>query len=262
MQLASAWERFRLQQSVTNARVDESAARLRSALLASVSHDLRTPLVSIIGSLSALKDIDAHLTAADRAALTQTALEESERLNRFVQNLLDMTRLSYGALTPRLASVSVREAVEESIRRLGGVLATRPVELKIDATLPPAWADRTLLEQVLVNLLDNAAKYSPVAEPLTVEAHADGGDIVVAVSDRGTGIPPEEADKVFDLFYRARQRDSVATGQGLGLPICRGFVDAMGGRIRALRGRDDRGTTMEVTLPAANAAATLAGETR
>jgi two-component system sensor histidine kinase KdpD len=142
------------------------------------------------------------------------------------------------------------------------MLASWSVELRIDAGLPSAWADRTLLEQVLVNLLDNAAKYSPASEPLRIEAHAAGSEIVLAVSDRGIGILADEADKVFDLFYRARQRDTAATGQGLGLPICRGFVEAMGGRIRALSRQDGDGTRMEVTLPVVSGATMMAGDVR
>lgn len=258
MQLASAWQRHRLQQAANDARLDQAASRLRSALLASVSHDLRTPLVSIIGSLSALRDPDVRLSPQDRATLTQTALAEAERLNRLVQNLLDMTRLSYGALQPRIEAISVAEAVDESLRRLESLYAERPVDVRVEPSLPCVRADRTLLQQVLVNLLDNAAKYSSGTEPVSIVARCADGQVLIAVTDRGPGIPSDVGDKVFDLFYRARQGGDTVSGHGLGLPICRGFVEAMQGRIETGPGPDSHGTTMTVSLPAVDAATTPA----
>lgn len=248
-QMAAAWERFRLQRVAADARVNKTTEGLRSALLASVSHDLRTPLVSIIGSLTALRDLSAALSPEACRELSTTALDEAERLNRLVQNLLDMTRLSYGALQPRLAAVDVGATVREAIRRLGTVLQGRSLEVRIAADLPDVRADATLLEQVFVNLLENAAKYSPTDSTFVVDARAEGDVVIARVIDRGPGIAPEDRHRVFDLFYRAQQRDTGVAGQGLGLPICKGFIEAMGGKLAAQPNADGPGTTMEVRLP-------------
>lgn len=249
-QLGLAWERLRLQQRATDARVEQISSQLRSALLASVSHDLRTPLVSIIGALTALQDLDARLSAEDRTGLARTALEEAQRLNRFVQNLLDMTRLSYGAFRPKRETVSVTEAIEEARRRLASALSGRDIQVQVSPQHLTVRADRTLLEQVLVNLLDNAAKYSAAGESVAIDAHVEEGRVVIMITDRGIGIAPEDRSRVFDVFYRARHRDHGVVGQGLGLPICRGFVEAMSGRIDAKAGPDGEGTSMCITLPA------------
>lgn len=250
-QLGTAWERLRLQRADVDARLHRETENLRSALLASVSHDLRTPLVSIIGSLSALRDLRASLSTEACAELSETALDEAERMNRTVQNLLDMTRLGYGALRPQLADVSIRAIVDEAIERLRSVLRGHAVNIDIPAGLPAVRADRTLLEQVFVNLLENAAKYSPEGAPLRVYADADDEHIRIGIVDEGPGIAPEDRIRVFDLFYRASQRDMAVSGQGLGLPICKGFVEAMGGTLEALPNEARRGTTMRVTLPRA-----------
>ncbi len=250
-QFGSAWERFRLQRAAADAQIEEASTRLRSMLLASVSHDLRTPLVSVIGSLTALRDLDARLSSIDRRELLQTALVEAQRLNRLVQNLLDMTRLGHGALQPRLRTVDVAEVVTEALRRLEGLYARRPVELQLEAGLGPVQADRTLLEQVLVNLLENAANYSRGDEPVTVSARQVEATVVIGITDRGPGIPAESRDRLFEPFQRGGRSDSGAAGHGLGLAICRGFVEAMHGSILARCGPAGSGTTIEVTLPAA-----------
>lgn len=250
-QLVTALERFRLQRVSADARVHREAEDLRSALLASVSHDLRTPLVSIIGSITALRDIEARLSSDDRSELLETALLEAERLNRFVQNLLDMTRLSYGALKPQLADVGPAEIVAAAIQRLGEPLRERTVEVALQDRLPAVRADRVLLEQVLVNLLDNAAKYSPPGSPISVGGAVVKDQVLLSVTDDGSGMSEGEREKVFDLFYRARQRDTAVSGSGLGLAICRGFVEAMGGSITARSRPDGTGTIMTVALPAA-----------
>jgi two-component system sensor histidine kinase KdpD len=252
-QFGAAWERFRLQRTAADARIEEASTRLRSMLLASVSHDLRTPLVSVIGSLTALRDLDARLSSIDRRELLQTALVEAQRLNRLVQNLLDMTRLGHGALQPRLRDVDVAETVTEALRRLEGLYVHRRVELQLEAGLGPVRADRTLLEQVLVNLLENAAKYSRYDEPVTIAARCVDDAVVVSVTDRGQGIPAELRDRLFEPFQRGGRGDSGDAGHGLGLAICRGFVEAMHGAILARPGPAGSGTTIEVTLPAAEA---------
>lgn len=249
-QLAAAWERFRLRQSTHDAQLQHATESLRSALLASVSHDLRTPLVSITGALTALRDLSLNMPAADRSQLLGAAIKEAERLNRLIQNLLDMTRLSHGALTLRMAPVDVRDAVSEAVSRLGDLLATREVQVHIPASLPPVRADRILLGQVLVNLMENAVKFSPDSSPIRIEAGALQGRIRLGVADQGAGIPSEQRHRVFDLFQRAEQGDTGVAGAGLGLSICKGFVEAMGGTIGAKEGPDGTGTQIDIELPA------------
>jgi two-component system, OmpR family, sensor histidine kinase KdpD len=249
-QLGAAWERFRLRQVTHDAQLQRATDSLRSALLASVSHDLRTPLVSITGALTALRDLPGDIPDADKAQLLGAAIREADRLNRLIQNLLDMTRLSHGALTLRLVAVDVRDAVGESMSRLGDALSAHQIEVDLPADLPPVRADRTLVGQVLINLIENAAKFSPDDAPIRIEASAAQGNVRIAVIDAGPGIPEHERARVFDLFYRAEQRDRGAPGVGLGLPICKGFVQAMGGTISAHAGRAQRGTAIEIVLPA------------
>jgi two-component system sensor histidine kinase KdpD len=248
-QVAVAIERTNLVTDIEEARLLTETERLRSALLSSVSHDLRTPLVSIIGSATGLASCDGALSNADRAQLVQTILEEGERLNRFVQNLLDMTRLCYGALQPNREWVDLREIVGRALKQMVRSLAPLKVEVQIPDGLPILYVDPVLLEQVLVNILDNAAKYSPPGGRIEIAAVQDGEQVSVRVSDEGPGIAPEARDTVFDVFYRVRAGHKQAAGTGLGLSICRGLIEAHGGRIEALPGPGGRGTTIAFWLP-------------
>jgi two-component system sensor histidine kinase KdpD len=250
-QLGAAWERFRLRQVAHDARLQRATDALRSALLASVSHDLRTPLVTITGSLTALRDLAANMPEADRRRLLDASVREAERLDRLIQNLLDMTRLSHGALRLRLTPVDVREAANDAIARLGAVLASHEIALAVPANLPAVHADATLLGQVLVNLLENAAKFAPPDTAVTVSARVEADRVRIAVADRGAGIAEAERARVFDLFYRAEQRDSGTAGSGLGLAIAKGFIEAMGGTIRATAADAGVGTAVEIELPIA-----------
>ena len=248
-QVAVAIERTNLVTDIEEARLLTETERLRSALLSSVSHDLRTPLVSIIGSATGLASCDGALSRADRAQLAQTILEESERLNRFVQNLLDMTRLGYGALQPNREWVDLREIVGRALKQMARLLGSLKVEVQIPENLPILYVDPVLIEQVLVNILDNAAKYSPPGGRIEIAASQEGARVNVTVSDEGPGIPPEARDTVFDVFYRVRAGDKQAAGTGLGLSICRGLIEAHGGQIEALPGPGGRGTTIAFWLP-------------
>ena len=249
-QLGGAWERFRLRQATHDAQLQQATQSLRSALLAAVSHDLRTPLVSVTGALTALRDLSDNISQADRARLLGSAIKEAERLNRLIQNLLDMTRLTHGALGLRLAAVDVRDAVSEAVTRAQGLLEAHEIAVDLPSDLPPIRADRTLLGQVLVNLLENASKFSPDQTPIRIRAGVVQDRVRLAVSDQGPGIPSEQRSRVFDLFQRADQRDGDVGGAGLGLAICKGFVEAMGGTISVLDSREASGTTIEIDLPA------------
>ena len=249
-QLGGAWERFRLRQATHDAQLQQATQSLRSALLAAVSHDLRTPLVSVTGALTALRDLSDSISPVDRTQLLGAAIKEAERLNRLIQNLLDMTRLTHGALGLRLAAVDVRDAVSESVTRAQDLLEAHEIVTDLPPELPAVRADRTLLGQILVNLLENASKFSPDQTPISIKASVVQDRVRIAVSDQGPGIPAAQRSRVFDLFQRADQRDGDIGGAGLGLAICKGFVEAMGGTIRVLDGREDSGTTIELELPA------------
>lgn len=214
-----------------------------------MSHDLRTPLVSIIGSAHSRLDTAVPLDAATRDTLAQTILDEAERLNRFVQNLLDMTRLGAGRVALNLDWNDLRELASDAVRGLSRVLAQHRVELDFDADWPLTRVDPILTRQVFVNLLDNAAKYAPPGTAVRVEGRRAGAQVRVRVIDEGPGIPAAGREVVFDPFYWVRDADQRVAGTGLGLSICRGLVSAHRGTIRSLAGPNGRGACLEVMLP-------------
>ncbi|MFG1480767.1 sensor histidine kinase KdpD [Xanthobacter sp. V4C-4] len=249
-QAALAVERVNLVGDLEQARLDAETDRLRSALLTSISHDLKTPLASIMGSAGTLRDFADALSGAARAELLTTIEEEAQRLNRFIANLLDMTRLESGAIAPRAAPHDVGEIVGTALRRAQPILKHHAVAVDIDRDLPLLRLDPVLFEQVLFNLLDNAAKYAPPGSKVEIRAGARDGEVVIEVRDEGPGIPEEERARVFDKFHRVHKEDRVRPGTGLGLAICRGFVEAMGGSIVAV-GRAGGGTAFVITFPTA-----------
>jgi two-component system sensor histidine kinase KdpD len=251
-QVAVAVERTNLASDIEEARLLTETEQLRSALLSSVSHDLRTPLVSILGSVTTLATVE-NLTDNSRKELVTTILDESERLNRFVQNLLDMTRLGYGALQPKREWYDLREITGRAMKQLSKGLENRNITTDVPASLPLVHIDPVLMEQVFVNILDNAIKYTQEGGQITVEAHPSDGELTVRVSDDGVGIPPEARNAVFDIFYRVRAKDSQIAGTGLGLSICRGIIEAHGGRITARDSPFAKGTTIEIMLPVGEA---------
>ncbi|XYD07999.1 sensor histidine kinase KdpD [Methylobacterium sp. NMS12] len=252
---ALAIERVRLVEDLDRAERAAETDRLRQALLTSISHDLRTPLASVLGAASTLRDLEAALPADAKAELLATIIEESERLNRFIANLLDMTRLEAGAVAPNLSAQDVAETVDTALRRTQKTLADHRVAVDVEADLPPLALDPVLFEQVLVNLLDNAAKYAPEGSTVTVRARRADDRVRIAVLDEGDGLPEADVERVFDKFYRVRKGDRVRAGTGLGLAISRGFVEAMGGTVTA-ENRPDRGGacfTVSLPVPARNA---------
>ncbi|WP_029007444.1 sensor histidine kinase [Azospirillum halopraeferens] len=248
-QAALAIERTTLVSDIEAARVASETERLRTALLSSLSHDLRTPLVSILGAASSLYNYDRSLKPAERLELVQTIQEEAERLNRFVQNLLDMTRIGSGALKPRTDWIDLQDVVGAALERARSMLRRRRVRIDLEEGLPILCLDPVLMEQVFFNLIDNACKYSPAGTPVTVWARRRGAAVVVEVCDLGPGIPEKDRERVFDMFYRVEAGDRQTAGTGLGLAICRGIVEAHGGRIRAERGINEAGTCIILTLP-------------
>jgi two-component system sensor histidine kinase KdpD len=218
-------------------------------MLTSVSHDLRTPLASIIGALSSLRSYRDRYDEATRDELLGTALSEAERLDRFVGNLLDMTRLDAGAIVPKREAVEVGDLVSTALRRATPLLKGRVVASSIEPGLPALSLDFVLAEQILFNILDNAAKYSPPDSRIEVEARRVGGTVEIAVRDEGPGIPAVALDRIFDKFYRADDGDRRRAGTGLGLAIAKGFVEAHGGTIAARNRADRSGAEFIVSFP-------------
>jgi two-component system sensor histidine kinase KdpD len=245
-------ERILLVEDVDRARLLAETERLRSALLTSLSHDLRTPLASILGAASSLESYDALLDAGAKRDLLRTIQEEAERLGRFVANLLDMTRLEAGALSPRREPADLGEVVGSALARAGKVLAAHRVEVDLAAGLPLLDLDVVLFEQALFNVLDNAAKYAPPGSLVTVRGWREPAarDVRLAILDEGPGLPAEATEKVFEKFYRVQAADRQRVGTGLGLAITRGFVEAMGGRVEAANRSDRDGAVFTIILPA------------
>jgi two-component system sensor histidine kinase KdpD len=238
---AIAMERIRLAKDVDQARMLAETEKLRSALLTSISHDLRTPLASIIGAISSLRAYGTLYDEHARDEMLTTALDEAERLNRYVANLLDMTQLDAGALQPKQEACDLQDVIGAALRRTSKQLAAHQIKVNVPANFPLLTLDFMLMEQVLVNLLDNAAKYTPPGTVVEVSAQRHKFSVVLMVRDEGPGIPAEELQRVFDKFYRIREGDRSRSGTGLGLAICRGFVEAMGGRIYARNRTDHSG---------------------
>lgn len=250
-QTAVAIDRARLvKQNARTAALEESE-KLNAALFSSLSHDLKTPLASISGAASSLRELGEKMDVATRTDLLATIEEESSRLGRFVSNLFDMTRLEAETLKPRRDSVDVGEAVDLAVDRALKLYPAQRFEVSLAEGLPPARADGNLVGQVLFNLIDNACKYGGGTAPIAVFARGEGNEVVIAVTDQGKGIPERELERIFDKFYRRTKTDGRAAGTGLGLSIARGFVVAMGGTLKAESpAARKRGTRFTVRLPA------------
>jgi two-component system, OmpR family, sensor histidine kinase KdpD len=249
---ALAIERVHLAETAGQAELLRVTENLQSALLNSISHDLRTPLASITGVLSSLKEgatgpEEFRLDQRSAMELVDTALGEAERLNRLVGNLLDMSRLEAGALRLRREPCDLQDLVGAVLAQLGNRVENHPVNVSLAGDLPLVPLDFVLIAQVLVNLLDNAAKYSPAATPIEVSARVEDSRVTMSVADRGPGIPEEDLERVFDKFQRVKRKDG-ATGTGLGLAISRGIVEAHGGTIKA-QARPGGGLEILISLP-------------
>lgn len=245
--IAAPLERGRLMTAAQTARLEAETERLRSTLLSSVSHDFRTPLAAITGAASSLVSGSA-LNPGARLELAQTIHEEAGRLNRLVSNLLDLTRLESGAVRPAREWHSLEEIIGSATRRMERALEGRHLETLLPADLPLLRLDASLIEQVFVNLLDNAAKYTPRGSTIRLSAERRGDEVVVEVADNGPGLAPGDEQRVFEKFVR---RSSHRGGFGLGLAICRAAVEAHGGRIWA-ENRHPAGVAICFTLPAAD----------
>jgi two-component system sensor histidine kinase KdpD len=251
-QAALAIERVHLVEDLDNAKLAVEADRLRSALLTSISHDLKTPLAAIMGAAGTLKEFSGALDAPTKDELLGSVLDESERLNRFIANLLDMTKLESGAISPNFGMHDLNEIVGSALSRVKKILAGHQIEVDLPPNLPMLRVDPVLFEQVLFNLFDNAAKYSPAGSRIRIQSFLGEKSLTIQILDEGPGIPADELEDIFGKFTRARKGDSVPAGTGLGLAICRGFVEAMGGTIVAGNRTDRPGAvfTIRMKLPA------------
>ncbi|WP_027612454.1 sensor histidine kinase KdpD [Pseudomonas sp. URIL14HWK12:I6] len=247
--LAQALARAQLADDLEAARLHGETEQLRSALLASVSHDLRTPLTAMRGSIDSLLALGEAIPLEDRRELLEGTRDEAERLDRYIQNLLDMTRLGHGALKLARDWVAPADIVGSSLNRLRAVLAPLQVSTDVPSELPLLFVHAALIEQALVNVLENAARFSPVHGRLQLSAGANNEEIFFTVSDEGPGIPEDERAKIFDMFYTAARGDRGGQGTGLGLAICQSMVGAHGGRISVADGIDGRGTSITLHLP-------------
>ncbi|HEX8778184.1 MAG TPA: sensor histidine kinase KdpD [Rhodanobacter sp.] len=246
--IGQALERARLADELESARVQGETERLRSALLSSVSHDLRSPLASMIGAAGTLSSYGDQLPSEERSQLLEAILGEGQRLDRYIQNLLDMTRLGHGTLKLNRDWVDVAEIVAAAVARLRKLFP----DLRVDTALPPdtvlLYVHPALIEQALFNILENAARFSPPGEAVRIAVHGAGERLLIDVADRGPGIPEEERARIFDMFYSVARGDRAPQGTGLGLAICRGMIGAHGGSVEALPG-DGQGTTIRINLP-------------
>jgi len=247
-QVAVALERARLAEEAKQAALRAKTEEMRSSLLSAMSHDLRTPLSSITGAATSLRD-DPALSPDTQRELIQSIVDEAERLERLVANLLDMTRIESGAIALKRDWVPLEEIIGSALTRLEVRVGDRKVTVSIEPDVPFVHVDPVLFEQVFVNLLENADKYTPPRTPIDIRARYDGDHVSIEVSDHGDGLPEGEEARVFDKFYRGPHVG--ISGAGLGLPICKGIVEAHGGSIRA-ENRRGGGTTFLIAMPLGN----------
>jgi two-component system sensor histidine kinase KdpD len=257
---ALAIERVQLVEDMDRVKRTVESDRLRAALLTSISHDLKTPLASVLGAASTMRDLASGLSETEKHDLLATIIDESERLNRFIANLLDMTKLESGAIVPNAARQDVGEIVGSVLRRASKILAHHEISLELAADMPMLELDAVLFEQVLFNLLDNAAKYSSDGTTISIRSQRDKDSMMLQILDEGDGIPPTELESVFDKFYRVQKGDHVRPGTGLGLAISRGFIEAMRGTITAANRADRRGTVLTIRLPIPSDVAVFSNE--
>jgi two-component system sensor histidine kinase KdpD len=256
-QAAAALDRDRLRTQAAQTEVLAAGNRMRTALLAAVSHDLRTPLASIKASVSSLRQRDVRWSPEDRESLLENVEGATDRLDALIANLLDMSRLHTGSLQPFLAPSAVDEIVPLAVQSLA--VDSRLVELDVPETLPLVCTDAGLLERVIANVLTNALRYSPPGRPPRVTASAAGGVVQIAVVDHGPGVAAGDLERIFEPFQRLGDHD-MTTGVGLGLAVARGFTEAVGGTLVASETAGG-GLTMTLTLPLVSQPQQVAVET-
>lgn len=247
--VATALERMRLAERSEIARIDAKADQLREAIISSMSHDLRTPLAAILGSSSTLERYGNLCSEDERAELAAAIREEAERLEHFIGRLFDLTRIRAGRLHPVIEPTDLADIVEPALRRCHSLLERHDLRVELAQHLPMVMVDEVLLQQALVNVLENAAKYAAPGSPILVGAFAAARYVELFVRDSGRGMTPEQSRQAFDHFYRATSRAEEPGGSGLGLTISRAFIEACGGSILADSPGLEQGTTMRIRLP-------------
>ncbi len=247
-QLGLAVERIRLRREATESEILRRADELKTALLNAVSHDLRTPLASIVAAAGSLRQRDVAWSEEERYQLAEGIEEEAQRLNRLVGNLLDMSRIQGGSLRPQRAWHDIGSLIDDALGRLAPLTAKHQVRVSVKDDLPPVCLDYVEIGQVLANLVDNAAKYAPAGAEIEITATHTAEEVQIEVADRGPGIPAADLPHIFEPFYRGSGADSRSKGTGLGLAVAEGLVRAHDGRIWA-ENRTGGGARFVFTLP-------------
>lgn len=248
-QAADTWRRTQLVGDLEAARVKTEVEQLRSALLSSVSHDLKSPLAAMMGAAESLRLLDKQLDTQDRHELLDTILQESRRLDSYIQNLLDMTRLGYGTLKIERDWVSVADIVGSALTRLKRYYPDVKTETQFQEAGPVLYVHAALIEQALFNILENAARFTPKGEKIRVTITTQDRKCIIAIEDKGPGIPEDVRKKIFDMFFVVAEGDKKKQSTGMGLAICRGMIGAHGGSVHAMEGTGHKGTKFVVELP-------------
>ena len=250
-QAADTWWRIQLASELESARVKTEIEQLRSALLSSVSHDLKSPLAAMMGAAESLRLLDRQLDPQDREELMDTILQESRRLDSYIQNLLDMTRLGYGTLKIERDWVSIADIIGSAITRLKRYYSNIQTDIEFSQIAPLIYVHAALVEQALFNILENAARFTPEGEKIRVVIDANDRKCIISISDKGPGIPGALREKIFDMFYVIADGDKKQQGTGMGLAICRGMIGAHGGSVQVIENPGQNGTKIQVELPLA-----------
>jgi two-component system sensor histidine kinase KdpD len=248
---AATLERLDVARSLTEAKMRSETELLREALIGSVSHELRTPLASILGAATVLTQSPVIDKDERLKSLASVVRDEAERLNNDIQNLLDATRISRGQVKPRMEWIEPQDIVNSALERRRRRLSSHNIAVAMDSNLPLIYVDPVLVEQAFVQVVDNAAKYSPAGSTINVAAKRNGHDVIFTVDDTGAGLTGEELSHIGERFFRGSRHSTIASGSGLGLWIAKAFVAANGGRINAASQGADQGTTVSLHLPLA-----------
>ena len=251
---AATLERLDVARALNDAKMRSETELLREALIGSVSHELRTPLASILGAATVLSKSPVIAKDERLTSLAGVVRDESERLNNDIQNLLDATRISREQIRPRQEWIEPQDIVNSALERRRRRLAGHNVSLDMDSNLPLIYVDAVLVEQALVQVVDNAAKYSPPGSPIVIAAKRNGRDVVLSVKDEGVGLTPEESAQLGERFFRGARHAATTSGSGLGLWIAKAFVTANGGKIQAVSAGADHGAVVSIHLPFATPA--------
>ncbi|UUM31021.1 sensor histidine kinase [Vibrio japonicus] len=248
-QASNTWQRIRLSSDLESARVKTEVEQIRSSLLSSVSHDLKSPLAAMMGAAETLKELDTKLNASDKMEMLDTILQESRRLDSYIQNLLDMTRLGYGGLKIERDWVSIDDIISSAQSRLKRYFPESKVQFISQKDAPLLYVHAALVEQALFNILENAARYSPKNEQIAIKLNINRDKCLISIEDKGPGIPQDQQAEIFNMFYVVSDGDHKKNNTGMGLAICKGMISAHGGKVRATNRIEGNGTRFEVELP-------------